>query len=297
VSLRLFLVAGEASGDRLGGALIRGLREISGDELELHGIGGPQMQAEGLRSLFPMDELSVMGLTEILPRLRSLLGRVSETAEEVIRLKPDALVTIDSPEFSLRVARRVKLRAPGIRTIHYVAPTVWAWRAGRAAKMARAVDHVLALLPFEPPYMQAAGMGCDFVGHPVTAEPVATEREAVAFRARHGIDPGVPLILVLPGSRRSEVDRLAPVFGTALGDVLAVHPDARLVLPATETVAGHLGDILAGPAAGPRPARTRRRGISRREARRLRRGGRGARGLGHRQPRTCRRGDADGRGL
>ncbi len=244
MTLRLFLVAGEASGDRLGGALIRGLREISGDEMELHGIGGPQMQAEGLRSLFPMDELSVMGLTEILPRLRSLLRRVSETAEEVIRLKPDALVTIDSPEFSLRVARRVKLRAPGIRTIHYVAPTVWAWRAGRAAKMARAVDHVLALLPFEPPFMQEAGMGCDFVGHPVTAEPVATEREAMAFRARHGIGPGVPLILVLPGSRRSEVDRLAPVFGTALGDVLAVHPDARLVLPATETVAGHLGDML-----------------------------------------------------
>jgi lipid-A-disaccharide synthase len=244
VTLRLFLVAGEASGDRLGAALIRGLREVADEEIELHGIGGPLMQSEGLQSLFPMEELSVMGLTEILPRLRSLLRRVSQTADEVLRLRPDALVTIDSPEFSLRVAGRVKARAAGLRTIHYVAPTVWAWRPKRAVKMARAVDHVLALLPFEPPYMEAAGMTCDFVGHPVTSEPVASAEEAAAFRARHGIAPDAPLVLVLPGSRRSEVDRLAPTFGTALKDVVAAHAGVRLVLPTTENVAGHLDTLL-----------------------------------------------------
>jgi lipid-A-disaccharide synthase len=244
MTLRLFLVAGEASGDRLGAALIRGLREVSGEALELHGIGGPLMQAEGLTSLFPMEELSVMGLTEILPRLRSLLARVSQTAESVLALKPDALITIDSPEFSLRVAGKVKARAEHMPTIHYVAPTVWAWRAKRARKMAKSIDHVLALFPFEPPYMKAEGMSCDFVGHPVTTEPVATAAEAQAFRAAHGIAENAPLLLVLPGSRRSEIDRLAPVFGEALRPVLLAHPDARLVLPTTETVAPILADKL-----------------------------------------------------
>jgi lipid-A-disaccharide synthase len=251
MTLRLFLVAGEASGDRLGAALIRGLREVSGEELELHGIGGPLMEAEGLTSLFPMDELSVMGLTEILPRLRSLLARVAQTAETVLDLKPDALITIDSPEFSLRVSAKVKARAEHMPTIHYVAPTVWAWRAKRARKMAKSIDHVLALFPFEPPYMQAEGMSCDFVGHPVTTEPVATEADAAAFRAEHGIAPDAPLILVLPGSRRSEIDRLAPVFGEALRPVLRAHPEARLVLPTTENVAPMLAEKLKSWPAAP----------------------------------------------
>jgi lipid-A-disaccharide synthase len=261
VTLRLFLIAGEASGDRLGASLIRGLREVSGEEIELHGIGGPLMEAEGLTSLFPMEELSVMGLTEILPRLRSLLARVAQTADEVVRLKPDALITIDSPDFCLRVAKRIRPRAPGVATIHYVAPTVWAWRPKRAAKMARFVDHVLALFPFEPPYMEAEGMTCDFVGHPVTTEPVASAEEAAAFRARHGIGAREPLILCLPGSRRSEVDRLAPVFGAALGSVLAAHPQARLVLPATANVAGDLpGKLKDWPAS---PAILDPRGVDR----------------------------------
>jgi lipid-A-disaccharide synthase len=124
------------------------------------------------------------------------------------------------------VAKIVRAARPDFRTIHYVAPSVWAWRPGRAAKMARVIDHVLALLPFEPPYMEAAGMTCDFVGHPVVTEPVATDEEAGAFRATHGIAPDAPLILVLPGSRRSEISRLAPIFGQALRGV-----QARLVLP------------------------------------------------------------------
>ena len=169
---RLFIAAGEPSGDLLGGVLIAGLRQLD-PGLALEGIGGPAMAAQGLVSRFPMEELSVMGLAEVLPRLPNLLRRIRETGDAAAAMAPDALVTIDSPDFSLRVAKRARALRPDLRTIHYVAPSVWAWRPGRAARMARVIDHVLALLPFEPPYMQAAGMTCDFVGHPVAAEPEA----------------------------------------------------------------------------------------------------------------------------
>lgn len=237
MTLRLFLIAGEPSGDRLGAALMAGIKTLAQGPVEFHGIGGPLMQAEGLTTIFPMEELSVMGLTEILANYRRLSRRVKDTAEAVLAMAPDALITIDIPEFSLRVAERVKARAPALRTIHYVAPTVWAWRPKRAQKMARSVDHVLALLPFEPPYMEAAGMSCDFVGHPVVTEPQATEAEISAFCAKYGCDDG-PMILVLPGSRRSEVERLMPIFGAALHRVLDRHPKARIVLPAAPAVAG-----------------------------------------------------------
>jgi len=231
---RLFLLAGEASGDRLGGALMAGLKHLA-PGVEFNGIGGAMMQAEGLVSRFPMDELSVFGIAEVLPKYRHLKRRIAETAAAVVAMKPDALITIDSPDFSLRVAARVKAHS-NIRTVHYVAPSVWAWRAGRAAKMARSIDQVLALLPFEPPLMQAAGMRCDFVGHPVVAEPVPTAASVAAFRAESGLG-AAPVLLVLPGSRRGEVARLAPVFGQALRPVLARHPDMRIVLPAAAPVA------------------------------------------------------------
>ncbi|MGL5008239.1 MAG: lipid-A-disaccharide synthase, partial [Paracoccaceae bacterium] len=171
--MKLFLVAGEPSGDRLGAALMAGLRQLRPD-VTFAGVGGPLMAAQGLTSLFPMEELSVMGLAEVLPKYVPLKRRIAEVAREVIADPPAALITIDSPDFCFRVARIVKAANPAQRTIHYVAPSVWAWRPGRAAKMARFIDHVLALLPFEPPLMAAHGMTCDFVGHPVVAEPLAT---------------------------------------------------------------------------------------------------------------------------
>ena len=177
--MKLYLIAGEASGDKLGAALLAGLKALRPD-LQVQGIGGPLMQAEGLHSLFPMDELSVMGLAEVLPKYAHLKRRIRETAADVLAAAPDALITIDSPDFVLRVAALVRAARPDLPTIHYVAPSVWAWRPGRAAKMARVIDHVLALLPFEPPYMTKAGMTCDFVGHPVVAEPRASRAEAQA---------------------------------------------------------------------------------------------------------------------
>ncbi|MGR3497176.1 lipid-A-disaccharide synthase [Citreimonas sp.] len=241
--MQVFVIAGEASGDKLGAALMGGLRGMV-PEVTFRGIGGARMAEQGLHSLFPMDEISVMGVVEILREYRSLKARIRETAEAVIAARPDVLITIDLPEFCLRVAKLVKARAPDIRIVHYVAPTVWAWRPGRAAKMAPLVDQVLALLPFEPPYMEAAGIPCDFVGHPVVTDPQATEAEAAAFRAAHGIDG--PMALLLPGSRRSELARLAPVFAEVAARLHAARPDLRLVLPAASSVAEQVAALAAG---------------------------------------------------
>ena len=281
--MKVFIIAGEPSGDRLGGALMAGLKSLRPD-ITFDGIGGTDMAAEGLTSRFDMSELSVMGIAEILPKYKSLMARINETAQAVIEAKPDVMITIDSPDFSLRVAKRVKA-ASDIRTVHYVAPTVWAWRPGRAKKMARYIDHVLALFPFEPPLMEAEGMACDFVGHPVVGEKIATHREAAAFRQAHEIGDA-PLMLVLPGSRRSEVARLSDVFGDAV---------ARF---ARRWSCGRRGDCAdpgldgaphrAGPACGQQGGRCRDEtgGFCRR--------GRGPCGLWHRVAGTGRGIPADG---
>ncbi len=242
-ALKFFLIAGEPSGDRLGGALMEGLGRLAPGSRFL-GVGGPGMSAQGLRSLFPMEELSVMGLGEVLPRYFALKRRIRQTAAAIIEQAPDVVVTIDSPDFVLRVLAICRAARPDLPVVHYVAPTVWAWRPGRAAKMAPLVDHVLALFPFEPPYMHAAGMSCDFVGHPAVAEPLATIGEALDFRDRHGIG-AAPMVLVLPGSRRSEIERLAPRFGETLRLVLARRPEAHVVLPAVAAQAGRIRAAIA----------------------------------------------------
>ncbi|SEN66036.1 lipid-A-disaccharide synthase [Loktanella fryxellensis] len=239
--MKVFVIAGEPSGDALGGAVMAGLRDLA-PGVTFDGVGGPLMQAQGLDSRFPMDELSVMGLAEVLPKYRALKRRIAQCAQAVLDTRPDVLLTIDSPDFCLRVAKLVKARS-SIRTIHYVAPTVWAWRPGRAARMARHIDHVLALFPFEPPLMQAAGMTCDFVGHPVVAQPLAGVAEAAVFRATLGTGP---VVLALPGSRRGEVTRLADRFGGALHLLAQTHPGLRVVVP----VAAPVADLVAAAVQG-----------------------------------------------
>jgi len=243
--LTLYLIAGEPSGDRLGAGLMRALGAEAG-QVRFAGVGGRMMAGEGLESLFDIIDLNVMGIAEVVPRLRTLMRRIRETAADVVRAAPDALITIDSPSFGLRVAERVRARAPGIRTIHYVAPSVWAWRPGRARHMARFVDHVLALLPFEPPYMTAAGMSCDFVGHPVAGQTAPPAAEVAAFRARAGVAQGQPLLLLAPGSRTGEVRRMMPVFAAALARVAARRPDLRVAVPVVETVAAEVAEAAAG---------------------------------------------------
>ena len=240
--MKYFLIAGEPSGDNLGGPLMEGLRSLDLEAVFL-GVGGPAMSAQGLESLFPMEELSVMGIVEVLPKYRQLKARIRQTALAVAEAQPDVLITIDSPDFCLRVARQVRELMPGLKTVHYVAPSVWAWRPGRAKKMAQVIDHVLALLPFEPDYMRAAGMSCDFVGHPIVAQPVAGGGEAAAFREAHGISADTPLVLCLPGSRRGEVARLGPRFDEALMQLRDRVPEIRVVIPTVRGVAQLVRDM------------------------------------------------------
>jgi len=237
--VKLFLLAGEPSGDKLGAALMAGLKTLA-PGVEFIGVGGPLMQSQGLASLFPMRELAVMGMAEVLPRIPHLMQRIRQTAQAAVGLGATALITIDSPDFCFRVARRVKTAAPNMRTIHYVAPSVWAWRPGRAKRMAQYIDHVLALLPFEPPHMAAAGMGCDFVGHPVATDPVPGHDEEALFRIEHDINPHAPIIVVLPGSRRNEVSRMMPVFAEALADFVSRFADVRVVVPAVAATAAQV---------------------------------------------------------
>lgn len=245
--MKVFVIAGEPSGDRLGGALMEGLRTRV-PEISFEGVGGAEMARYGLSSLFPMDELSIMGIAEVLPKYFHLKRRIRQTADAVLAAKPDVLITIDSPDFCLRVAKLVKIMRPDLRCVHYVAPTVWAWRPGRAVKMAKVIDHVLALFPFEPPFMEAAGMDCDFVGHPVSTEVIATEAEVQAFRSEVG---GGPLLLALPGSRRGEVTRLAGHFGETIALLSKQHPNLKVVLPCAAPVAALVRELTASWAVRP----------------------------------------------
>ena len=236
--MKFFMIAGEPSGDRLGAALIKGFDTLLCDPADFIGVGGTHMLDLGFESLFSMEDISIMGVGEILSRYFYLKKRIAHTAQSILEVKPDALITIDLPEFNLRVAEIVSKHS-AIPVIHYVAPTVWAWRPNRAKKMARFVDHVLALLPFEPPYMTSAGMSCDFVGHPVVEEPVASLADAKVFRERFSLGD-VPVVLCLPGSRVSEINKLTPVFRETLKKIREQRPEVRFVLPAAVEVISQL---------------------------------------------------------
>lgn len=229
-----FLITGEASGDLLGARLMQALKAKTGGQARFVGIGGERMQAEGIELFFPQTELAHVGLFELLRHIPRLLRRINQTVAEVERVKPAALITIDSPDFCFRVAR--KLKGKGIPLIHYVAPSVWAWRAGRAKKIAGFLDHLLALLPFEPPYFTREGLPCTFVGHPLV-ESEAGNGDASRFRARHSIPENSRILAVLPGSRRSEVTRLLPIFAETARRLKVLHPDLHIVVPTVGGVA------------------------------------------------------------
>jgi lipid-A-disaccharide synthase len=239
----IFLIAGEPSGDVLGARLMAGLKAETGGAVRFAGVGGERMRAEGLETLFPLDALALFGLAELLPRLPNLLRRLGQTTRAILDLRPDAVVTIDAPDFCFRVARRVHAAQRGIPLIHYVAPTVWAWRPGRARKIAGFLDHLLALLPFEPPYFEREGLGCSFVGHPIV-ESGAGSGDGARFRGLHGLGPDARVITVLPGSRRSEVGKLLPDFGAALAQVAARRPGLVAAVPTVPQVAGLVGQAI-----------------------------------------------------
>ncbi|AWK85760.1 lipid-A-disaccharide synthase [Azospirillum thermophilum] len=241
----LFLIAGEPSGDALGARLMAAAKRLTGGSVRFVGIGGEKMAAEGLQSLFPMGELTLFGIFELLPHLPNLIRRIDQTVAEILRIRPDAVVGIDSPGFTLRVAKKVKAARAGIPLIHYVAPTVWAWKPRRAAKYAAIYDHLLAILPFEPPYFEREGLPCSFVGHSVV-ESGAGAGDAARFRAQHGLTEGDRLVAVLPGSRRGEVTRLLPVFRETLERLTSTHQSLVVVVPTVATVRDRVAVELAG---------------------------------------------------
>lgn len=247
--LKVFIVAGEASGDILAARLMRALKDAQPD-IEFSGVGGKRMAEEGLQSLFPMEELSVMGALEVLPRLPNILKRMSQTVSEVVARKPDALITIDSPDFCFRVAERVKAKDPSIPRIHYVAPSVWAWRPGRAKKVSKFLDHLLALLPFEPPYFEKYGLECTFVGHPIV-ERAQSRGDGQRFRQKHGLHARQRLITLLPGSRISELSRLLGRFSETASMVLHKDHDAVIAIPTLPHLKQYVCEFFAGKGINP----------------------------------------------
>lgn len=239
---RIFLCAGEISGDALGARLMRALRTQAGHSVSFAGVGGPAMQAEGLESLFDLSELAVMGLVEVLPHIPRLRRRIAETAQAVRDFRPDAMVTIDAPGFNKRVAKAVGPSA--FPKIHYVAPSVWAWRPKRVHAFRALFDRLLCLLPFEPPYFEAVGLDARFVGHSIL-ESGADAGDGTSFRKVHGIPPDRPLLCVLPGSRGGEVARLLPVFSDAVARSAAGHAGLQAVVPSVAHLAGRIRDATA----------------------------------------------------
>ena len=233
--IEVFLVAGEESGDRLGTALMRALKERTGGQVRFSGVGGHGMASEGLASLFPIEELSIIGFSAILRQLPLILRRIRATVDAVVARRPDVLVIIDSPEFTQRVAKRVRAAAPSIPIVNYVSPSVWAWRPGRARKMRDYVDHVLALLPFEPDaHRRLGGPPCSYVGHPLTQE-VGDLRPSQDEARRRLAAP--PVLLVLPGSRSGEIQRLIGTFGETVARLATRVGAVEIVLPTTPRLA------------------------------------------------------------
>ncbi len=230
--LKLAVVAGEVSGDLLGADLVRALKTQYPGQVELFGVGGEQLTTEGLNSLFDYSELSIMGFTQVLKKLPQLISRIKETANAIIAYKPDALLIIDSPDFTHRVAKRVRKALPDLPVVNYVCPSVWAWKEYRATAMLSYVDHVLALLPFEPEAMQRlGGPATTFVGHRLSVDP-----DVLAVRAQRALRPlpaagDVRTILLLPGSRSTETTRLMEPFQQAASAFVERNGPTRFVLP------------------------------------------------------------------
>ena len=247
--LHIFIVAGEASGDALGANLMKSLKSLHQD-IRFSGVGGPEMAGEGLQSLFPMEDLSVMGVAEVLPRIFKIFGRIRQTAKRILRSAPDAVVTIDSPDFCFRVVKKVKLKNKAIPCIHYVAPSVWAWRPGRAAKVAKFLDHILTLLPFEPPYFEKHGLAATFVGHPIV-ERISQRGDGMRFRKKYGLNPMQPVLCMLPGSRMSELSRLLEKFCETADIVLRNRHDAVIAIPTLPHLKSRIEEFFKGRGINP----------------------------------------------
>jgi len=233
-SLHIFIIAGEPSGDALGAKLIKKIREITNRDITFSGVGGERMKQQGFASLFPMSELSLIGFAEIIPHIPHLLNRINQTVDAILKKPPDIVVTIDSPGFNFRVVK--KLQGQSIKLLHYVAPTVWAYKPKRAKKVASLYDHLLLLLPFESSYFEEVNLPCTFVGHPILEEDL-TDGDGEKFREKHHIPVNAPTLCIMPGSREGELKRLIPVFTETLEMLVEKFTDLHAVVIATPDLA------------------------------------------------------------
>lgn len=240
-SLRIAIVAGEESGDQLGAELISGIHQLRPDKIEFFGVGGERMTALGLKSAFPMTDIAVMGLTEVLSRLPKIVRLAYQLIDKIVEFKPDILIIIDSPDFTHPVAKRVRKKIPGLPIIDYVSPSVWAWRPGRAKKMTAYVDHVLGILPFEPEaYERLLGPKCTYVGHPLVEKITQAKFERQYSSAK----PSGPRLLLMPGSRGGEVKRLLPVFGETVEKLVEHFPTLEVDIPAVAHQRARIEDMV-----------------------------------------------------
>lgn len=246
--MRVFLVAGEHSGDLLGGKLIEALKKQCPGNLVLGGVGGEHMAREGMDSLFPLSDVAVMGPLDILSHLPVIVRRVYQTVDAAIQFQPDILIIIDSPEFTHPIAKRFAKKFPNTPVLNYVSPSVWAWRPGRAKRMKRYISHVMALLPFEPAaYKRLDGPPCSYVGHPLIEKKDWLDAlDIPAFYNKYQLDRERPVLVILPGSRKNEVTRLMPVFGDALSRLVGDYPAIQPVLPVVESVKPLVETQLSG---------------------------------------------------
>jgi len=237
----IYVMAGEVSGDIIGARLIREIKRLRRHKFSFAGVGGEQMTNEGVQSLFPISEMAVMGIFELVPHVPNLIRRIHETVQDIITKKPVAVISIDSKAFTMRVAKLIKKQQKEsdneIKLIHMVAPTVWAWRPGRAKNISKFLDHLLTLFPFEPPFFTRHGLPTTFIGHPLAEQPVGCSS---IYRNIHDVDEATKIICLLPGSRPGEIKRLLPIFKKTLDLLLKKYPNIHIAMPTVVSVEGML---------------------------------------------------------
>ena len=240
----VYIIAGEPSGDLLASRLMRALRDRD-PHIRFTGMGGETMSALGFESLFDISDISVMGILEVLPRLRLIMKRLKQVTADIIEKQPDVLVTVDSWGFVHQVLGRLKKKGITVPKVHYVAPQVWAWKKNRAKTVPKLVDRLMTLLPYEPPYFEKYGLQCDFVGHPVIENTANLKNDTIAFKEKYNIPEQCTLISILPGSRHSEVSRLIPIYKEVLDKLKKTYPDLFIVIPSVAAIADEIKAAFA----------------------------------------------------
>ena len=240
---KIYLIAGEPSGDLLGSRLMKAMKAKYRNDVLFYGVGGETMEAEGLKSLFDISDLAVMGLAEVIPSIPKILGLIKQTVKNIEEIKPDVIITIDSWSFSSRIHKAIRKKNLGIPQVHYVAPQVWAWKKKRARTMYKYIDLLLTLFPYEPKYFTPYNLQAEFVGHPVIESPVV-HANAEEFRKKYNINPKERVVTVLPGSRKTEVSKLLPTFLETIKKLKAEEKDLFFVIPTVKTVANQVKEMV-----------------------------------------------------